>query len=193
MKVKRHGQGEILSPKQIDSLFTYGLLTPRERALFGICLYTSARISEACKLYQEDCYHDLVPREKIILRKGNTKGKKISREIPSHPNLIKLLNKYLQSEPRWQYTDYVFPGRGGFLHLSPKWADRLLRDGCKRVGLIGVSTHSFRRTCLSAMSDAGVPLRHIQSISGHANLAALQRYLGVTDEQKKKAISNLPF
>jgi integrase/recombinase XerD len=45
------------------------------------------------------------------------------------------------------------------------------------------------------MSDAGVPvpLRHIQSISGHRTLAALERYLGVTDEQKKSAIATLVF
>jgi integrase/recombinase XerD len=43
------------------------------------------------------------------------------------------------------------------------------------------------------MSDAGVPLRHIQSISGHRTLAALERYLGVTDEQKQNAIATLVF
>jgi integrase/recombinase XerD len=43
------------------------------------------------------------------------------------------------------------------------------------------------------MSDAGVPLRHIQSISGHRTLAALERYLGVTDQQKQSAIATLDF
>jgi integrase/recombinase XerD len=43
------------------------------------------------------------------------------------------------------------------------------------------------------MSDAGVPLRHIQSISGHLSLAALERYLGVTEQQKENAISTLVF
>lgn len=38
------------------------------------------------------------------------------------------------------------------------------------------------------LSDAGVPLRHIQEISGHRTLAALERYLGVTDEQKENAM-----
>ncbi len=38
------------------------------------------------------------------------------------------------------------------------------------------------------MSDAGVPLRHIQAISGHRTLAALERYLGVTDQQKENGI-----
>jgi integrase/recombinase XerD len=43
------------------------------------------------------------------------------------------------------------------------------------------------------MSDAGVPLRHIQAISGHRTLAALERYLGVTEAQKETAISTLNF
>ncbi len=43
------------------------------------------------------------------------------------------------------------------------------------------------------MSDAGVPLRHIQAISGHRSLATLERYLGVTEQQKQNAISALDF
>ena len=61
------------------------------------------------------------------------------------------------------------------------------------VQLEGVSTHSFRRTALTQMSDSGVPLRHIQAISGHRTLGALERYLGVTEKQKLNAISTLNF
>ena len=43
------------------------------------------------------------------------------------------------------------------------------------------------------MSDSGVPLRHIMAISGHRTLAALERYLGVTEQQKDTAISTLDF
>jgi integrase/recombinase XerD len=43
------------------------------------------------------------------------------------------------------------------------------------------------------MSDAGIPLRHIQEISGHQTLAALERYLAVTEKQKQNAISALDF
>jgi hypothetical protein len=34
---------------------------------------------------------------------------------------------------------------------------------------------------------------HIQEISGHRALAALERYLGVTEKQKQNAISALDF
>ena len=39
------------------------------------------------------------------------------------------------------------------------------------------------------MHNAGIPLRHIQEISGHNDLGTLQRYLEVSPEQKKQAVS----
>lgn len=188
MKINGHGQGEILTHSQCELLFTHGLLTPRNRALFGVCLYTGARIKEACSILREDCYFQDSPRHKVILRKANTKGKHSSREIPTHPKLRELLVAHFESSPNWRYSDHVFPGRGGLQHLCPKYASEILKKACLRVRLEGVSTHSFRRTCLTRMSDAGIPLRHIQSISGHKSLSALQNYLGVREEDKIRAI-----
>ncbi len=34
-------------------------------------------------------------------------------------------------------------------------ADKLLKAACSSVGLVGVSTHSFRRTALTQMANAG--------------------------------------
>ncbi|MBV8887459.1 MAG: tyrosine-type recombinase/integrase [Chroococcidiopsidaceae cyanobacterium CP_BM_RX_35] len=89
--------------------------------------------------------------------------------------------------------EYLFPGRHGRGHIHKASADKILRLACLRVGLEGFSTHSFRRTALTQMHNAGVPTRHIQSISGHRTLAALARYLDVTEEQKQSAISALNF
>jgi integrase/recombinase XerD len=41
------------------------------------------------------------------------------------------------------------------------------------------------------MSNAGIPLRVIQEISGHRNLEQLQRYLEVTDAQVLGAAASL--
>ena len=62
-----------------------------------------------------------------------------------------------------------------------------------KSALRGLAPTARRRTALTRMSDAGVPLRHIQSISGHRTLSALERYLGVTDQQKQSAIATLDF
>ncbi len=72
-------------------------------------------------------------------------------------------------------------------------ADKILKDACKRVGVEGVSTHSFRRTTLTMMSSAGIPLRVIQEISGHNDLGTLQRYLEVSLEQRRNAVAAIGF
>ena len=66
-----------------------------------------------------------------------------------------------------------------------------MREALERIGIEGASTHSFRRTALTQMSNAGIPLRIIQEISGHSNLEQLQRYLDVKPDQVKGAIASL--
>ena len=58
---------------------------------------------------------------------------------------------------------------------------------------MGVSTHSFRRTALTIISSAEIPLRVIQEISGHNGLGTLQRYLEVTPEQRQLAVAVIGF
>ena len=82
----------------------------------------------------------------------------------------------------------MFPdARDQSKHLQRQSVDRALRAACKALNIEGASTHSFRRSALTAASDKGVPLRVIQSISGHASLEMLQRYLDVKDQQKREA------
>ncbi|WP_084668903.1 tyrosine-type recombinase/integrase [Spirulina major] len=64
----------------------------------------------------------------------------------------------------------------------------MLREATQKAGLAGISTHSFRRTALTRMHNAGVPLAVIKELSGHRTLAALQRYLEVEPEQMMGAI-----
>ncbi|WP_299489187.1 hypothetical protein [Acaryochloris sp. IP29b_bin.137] len=77
---------------------------------------------------------------------------------------------------------YLFPGRHGRSYNRLSSADRILRQAFARVGLEGFSTHSFRRTDLTRMHNAGVPSIFSES-SEHRTLAALSGYLEVTDEQ----------
>jgi integrase len=54
MKINRFGKAEILNPQEITLLFSEGLVKPRDRALFGVCLYAAARINESCTLQRGD-------------------------------------------------------------------------------------------------------------------------------------------
>ena len=183
MKVDGNGQGKILTTDELRLLFSEGLRNERDRALFGICLFTGCRVSEALALQTTD-----IRGGTLTFRKSTTKGKLKTRVVDVQPDLAHLLAKY---QPR---TGALFPGRRGMSeHLTRFMADKILRDACKSVGLFGVSTHSFRRTALTMMSSAGIPLRVIQEISGHNDLGTLQRYLEVTPEQRRKAVAAIGF
>lgn len=126
----------------------------------------------------------------INIRKGNTKGQLATRTIPAIEDLRSLLTFWY---PNAGLT-YLFPGchrNHHWKHLHCDSADKILRAACDRIGLEGVSTHSFRRTALTLMSNAGIPLRVIQKVSGHRNLDQLQRYLDVQPEQIRGAVSAL--
>lgn len=188
MKTDRHGQAKILTSDEIKRLFTEGFTCDRDRALFGICLYTACRIKEACTLLSTDVYDARGVRAKITIRKGNTKGQQDTRQVATHSALAGYLDGYPS-----QGKEYLFPGRHGRGHLHPTSADAILREACKKVGLEGVSTHSMRRTALTVMHRAGIPLGVLQKISGHRSLQALQKYLEVSEEQVERAIASLRF
>lgn len=183
LKVNGNGQGKILSQEELKLLFNEGLLKSRDRVLFGLCLFTGCRISEALALQTTD-----IKEGTVNLRKATTKGRKKTRSINVHPSLSLMLDTYIVK------PGIMFPGmRGRRITLSRAMADQILRAACDRVGIVGCSTHSFRRTALTQMHRKGVPLRVIQEISGIDSLNVLQRYLEVTDEQKIDAISAIGF
>ncbi len=191
MKIERHGQAKILAQQEIELLFSKGLQTSRDRTLFGVCLYTACRIAEACSLEVIDIYTARgTVRPTINFRKGNTKGQLQTRTIPIIEDLRSLLTSWRSHAGQ----TYLFPGRHPnhhWKHLHTNSADRILREAFERTGIEGASTHSFRRTALTQMSNAGIPLRIIQEISGHSNLEQLQRYLEVKPDQVKGAIASL--
>ena len=178
MKVKGSGQAEILTREQQQAFFE-ACPSDRERALFGICLYTGCRISEALQIKGE-----YITGGYITLAKQTTKGKHQTRQIKIHPVLAEILADYQPPS-----SGYLFPGRDADSHLSRFSAEKLLKSSAAKAGLVGVSTHSFRRTALTRMNDGGVSLRTIQEISGHQNLAVLARYLGVSEAQKEDALA----
>ena len=183
MKLNGYGRARVLNPSEIDKLFAWGLSNKRDVALFGICLHTGCRISEALGITVKD-----IQAGYITLRKSVTKGKKRTRMIPINDSLQELLEAYLRE---YKPKSFLFPSNYNaktYQHMTRAAADLILKNACQRVGLVGVSTHSFRRTALTRMHNAGVPLRVIQEISGHSSLETLQRYLEVTDQQIVDAV-----
>lgn len=177
-KNNRHDQAEIWTQAQFDAVMAE--LSPKMRALFSICYYTGCRVSEARQLMAED-----IIGGHIVFRRATTKTKK-TRSVPVHPHLEVVLR-----QTELPQRGYLFPGRDTQQPISRQAADKALRQACDRLGLRGFSTHSNRRTWATRLDKAGVRLKAIQDLGGWSSMAALQRYLEVSEEEKRDAISNL--
>ena len=177
-KCDRNGQAAIWTDDQVEEVLSD--LSPSMRALFSICRYTGCRVSEARQLQAAD-----VAGGYVVFRKRTTKGQQ-TRQVAMSPKLTAVL-----ASVELPTSGYLFPGRTGGKPVTRQACDLALRTACDRCGLKGYSTHSFRRTALTRLSNAGVPLRVVQEISGHRSLQELQRYLEVQPEQVESAISFL--
>lgn len=187
MKVNGFGQARILSPPEITAIFEE--LSLRDRTVFAFCLYAGCRISEAASIRMEDVS---LGDRLLLLPSRNTKSRK-SRTIPINQELSAIVKEYLLATGIRR--GFMFPHcyEIGYQtgHLARTTLHNSLEKVCKKLKMRGVSTHSFRRTCLTTMSNAGVPLHVIQAISGHSTLSALQKYLGVQPNQLFSAIDTI--
>jgi integrase/recombinase XerD len=102
MKVAGNGQRKILTPEELKLLFVKGFVSSRDRALFGICLFTGCRVSEALALQTTD-----IKGGTLTFRKSTTKGKLKTRVVDIQPGLAQLLAEYPTS------PGALFPGMRG--------------------------------------------------------------------------------
>jgi len=119
---------------------------------------------------------------------------KTTRQVPQGETLRAELEAYFQD---WgdqhghkpQPHEALFPGFGSTTSpMSRQAADKTLRQSCNRIGLEGVSLHSFRRTAAQDAVDRGLPLHVVQALTGHKSLGSLGEYLQPSESQVLAAI-----
>ena len=182
MKKDRYGRARVLTTAELDLLLEE--LPENHRVLATLLRRTAARCSEGLALkwrFVGDGY--------VVLTAPTTKGGRKTRTVPLHPELDATLKAWARVvNPDNNPDRWVFPGRNPGEHLTRRGFDHALRKAADRLGLVGVSTHSFRRSFLTASSEAGQPLRAIQSISGHSSLSMLAAYIEVSDKAKNNCV-----
>ena len=171
-KVDGHGQAKILSDEELGRLYEEGFQTWRDRALFGICMFTGCRISEALQLKAE-----MVTQKFITFTRATRKGKTGTQQVEIVPALRSMLNDW-QRSGEMPTSGYLFKSRPDSKQpfLSRMQAHEILKLACDRIGIEGVSTHSFRRTYITKLRAKGYSPAQIQRRTGHKRRENLMHY-----------------
>jgi integrase/recombinase XerD len=184
------GQARILTQNEIRDLFRL-LRNTRDQALFALGIYSGLRVGEIIALKYNQLYAPSGGVRNALKVTRLKKTTTVYSDIPIHPKLRDRLLKYQTDYPK---GTWLFPSDDSASgHLERVRAHNILRSAFDSLHLEDASTHSMRRTCLTNMSRAGIPLRTIQEISGHSSLSQLQEYLAVDPADKHKAINVLKY
>ena len=186
MKINRQGKSRTLSTEELDLVNSY-LPTEKHKLISLVLRKTAGRISEVVALRYEN-----LTATTILIPKEITKGKLKPREIPISKDLflklqewkINCMNQGEEVSPK----DFIFKGRNG--HISSRAFQKVLSSAVLKADLKGFSSHGYRRSSLSAGSDAGIPIRHLAELSGHQSMAVLQEYLTVKRSHLEKAVES---
>ena len=140
----------------------------------ALCCYGAGlRINETLHLKSRDIDS---ARQVIVVRNG--KGKK-DRQVPLSPRLLRCLREYYKRErPR---SEYLFPGRSRDGALSKMAFAKVLKPTVKKAGIRKrVTAHVFRHSYATHLIEAGVDLRSVQVLMGHASIQSTARYVHLT-------------
>lgn len=166
----------VLTPEQIAAMLEAA--SPRDAALVVLMCVGAMRVGETTLLAWED-----VQECSITIPGGITKTG-ASRRFTLPPAACKWLQEWRKLCPTTK-KGWVFPGQAG-QPLSIRGAQTAITKLAAKLGIEGVSSHSFRRSALTAAHQSGLSLREVAEISGHKSLGALERYLD-QDAAREKA------
>ena len=104
-------------------------------------------------------------------------------------NCWELLRCYWRSQ---RPTDWLFPSADSTRPISAKAVFLACRKAAQRAGISKpIHPHSLRHAFATHLLEAGVNLRTIQILLGHANLETTARYLQVADVNVRGTTSPL--
>jgi site-specific recombinase XerD len=140
---------------------------PRDHALVCLLLLNGLRVSEVCSTLADDVAVERGHRVLVIQRKGGRRDL-----IPLAPRTTAAIDEHLADRGE---GPLLLANDGGPLNRFQ--ATRIVRRLTRAAG-IGkhISPHSLRHTAVTLALDAGVPLRDVQDMAGHADPRTTRRY-----------------
>lgn len=157
------------------------------RDIFILGCHTGMRFSDYSRLSMNDITDGVIH---FITQKCKTPV-----DIPAHPRVLEILNKYGGTIPKISGQKFNVHIKEVCKEAGIKESVLVRRSGkqerYKKWEL--VSSHTARRTGLTNMYKAGIPTYRCMMISGHKTEQVFLTYLRITQEENAEYLKDNPF
>jgi integrase/recombinase XerD len=184
-------QARVLSSRDLRRVLDHVATRPhaaRNRAIILCTHWAGMRIGEVALLRVADVLgRDGVVKSEWHLEAARTKGRH-GRKVYVSERLRKELTVYArQANFVGKPDEPFFPTqkRTGF---SPNSLCQSINSIYDRSGISGATSHSGRRSMLTALAQKGVGVRILAELAGHRDIRVTQRYLDVNENMLRSAL-----
>ncbi|MGE3541666.1 MAG: tyrosine-type recombinase/integrase [Candidatus Tectimicrobiota bacterium] len=160
----------ILSREEVQALI---LATThlKHRAMLATLYATGVRVSELCQLQGTD-----IDSSRMVIRVRQGKGQR-DRQVMLSPHLLPLRRRYWKL---YQLHSWLLPGHRVSAPITRMGVTHI----CRQAGIAAklkktIHPHVLRQAFATHLLEAGVDLRRIQLLLGHASLRSTSLYLHV--------------
>ena len=169
---------EVLSDENMEILCD-SCTEIRDIAMIDLLSSTGIRVGELVKMNRDDI--DFQERQCVVFGKGNKE-----REVYFNARTKIHLKRYL--ETRIDDNSALFVSLSSpYTRLTISGVESRLRILGKRVNLLKVHPHKFRRTLATMAIDKGMPIEQVQKLLGHVKIDTTLHYAIVNQNNVKLA------
>ena len=189
-KERQMAQAKTLTQAELDQVLRYvstKRYAKRDRCLILTSFWSGMRVGEIANLKMGDVINtDGTIKGEIRLSASQTKG-----------NTARIV--FIPQKLRQEIADYLTTRHTTLAHIPLFHTDDRLgfspNSLCqwffwmyKRAGISGASSHSGRRSFLTALANRGISIHILASLAGHKSIAVTNKYLQANDDMKRNAV-----
>jgi len=175
------------SKKLLESVTKANRNYIRDLCVLTIFLNTGLRLSELQGLRIDMIKGDQL----IIIGKGMKK-----REVFLNDECLNSINNYLENRDEYDVSDedkkYLFLSIKK-RRMAKNSIETMVKKYLKMSGFgEEYHTHTLRASfCTNVYNSGKVGIKTVRDLMGHSSISTTQKYLGVTDEDKRNAVKNI--
>lgn len=176
--------------KKIDIMKKLLSDKPRDYLMFVMGINSALRVSDLLSLQYKDVIDNKgIPLDHIELKETKT-GKFNKIAIPK--GVKKAITDYVKHHYEGDLNHYLFRSRkGNNQPINRKTAWNIINDTAKSIGLKNIGSHSLRKTWAYHSYKAGTDILTIQDMLNHSAPSITLRYIGITQDDKDRAVLTL--